>query len=279
MIEKKRIAIFAYSLEGGGAERVISLLLNRLKNKFDIHLILIESRIEYSIPSDIIIYRLGLNSQSTINKVFSLIILARKLSKYIKENRISVCMSFLSRPNFVLCLAALFGLKKQCKCIISERTCPSAYHSSLSRSAAFVSKLLVKKLYPLADLIITNSKYSKHDLTENYNILDRNISVIYNPINLQTQPFHKPKRNMTFTFVHVGRFRPEKNHLLLIRAFSELKEMPVKLILVGDGHTKERAEKEVEYLGLQDRVVFEGYNSHPFDIIYNADFMVLSSDF
>ena len=47
---KKKISIFINSIAAGGAERVVSLLLNELKTDLDIYLVLLNKKIEYDIP-------------------------------------------------------------------------------------------------------------------------------------------------------------------------------------------------------------------------------------
>ena len=47
---KKKISIFINSIAGGGAERVVSLLLNELKTDMALYLVLLTKNIEYDIP-------------------------------------------------------------------------------------------------------------------------------------------------------------------------------------------------------------------------------------
>ena len=48
----KKVAVFINSLRGGGAERIVSYLLNEGYSEFEFHLILFQKEIEYSIPED-----------------------------------------------------------------------------------------------------------------------------------------------------------------------------------------------------------------------------------
>lgn len=59
---------------------------------------------------------------------------------------------------------------------------------------------------------------------------------------------------------HVGRFFDTKNHGFLIDILDECKKrgMNVKLLLVGDGETKDAVKQKAETLGLSDDVVFAG---------------------
>lgn len=58
--------------------------------------------------------------------------------------------------------------------------------------------------------------------------------------------------------VSVGRLAKEKNCGELLRLMSELRELPVKLLLVGDGPVREELEQQCRELDIADRVVFTG---------------------
>ncbi|MEE9429088.1 MAG: glycosyltransferase [Paracoccaceae bacterium] len=62
-------------------------------------------------------------------------------------------------------------------------------------------------------------------------------------------------------FLSIGRFSPEKGHILLLRAFAAvLAENPdARLILVGDGPLQARLEAQVHELGLVEAVEFAGW--------------------
>jgi glycosyltransferase involved in cell wall biosynthesis len=62
---------------------------------------------------------------------------------------------------------------------------------------------------------------------------------------------------------HVGRFGPEKNHPLLLDAAAELKKRGalVRVILMGDGGSRERIADRAHKLKLSREVMFLGYRS------------------
>ena len=86
-----------------------------------------------------------------------------------------------------------------------------------------------------------------------------------------------------FNFVHVGRFFPQKNHLNLIKAFSKLEYENIQLILLGkgglEGDTFNQSKNLVEELGLQNKVIFAGFDNNPFKYLKKSQVFVLSSDF
>lgn len=78
--------------------------------------------------------------------------------------------------------------------------------------------------------------------------------------------------------VHVGGFKEQKGHEVLIKAYQQ-SGVENPLILVGKGKLKEKCERLVDELGLTKKVIFMGFQSNPYPFIKNAKLMVLSSNF
>ena len=78
---------------------------------------------------------------------------------------------------------------------------------------------------------------------------------------------------------HISNFRPVKRIADVISVFHRVQqELPAKLVMVGEGPEKEKAEKQSERLGLQDKVLFLG-NSNEIDrILCFSDLFLLPSE-
>lgn len=78
---------------------------------------------------------------------------------------------------------------------------------------------------------------------------------------------------------HISNFRKVKRIPDVIKVFYNIqKEMPAKLMMVGEGPEKEPAEQLCAQLGIEDRVVFFG-NSHEIDrILCYSDLFILPSE-
>lgn len=63
-----------------------------------------------------------------------------------------------------------------------------------------------------------------------------------------------------FVVGHVGRFTYAKNHVFLLEIFAEvLKKKPnAHLLLVGEGELEQQVRRQVQELGIQDKVIFTG---------------------
>ncbi|MND83866.1 putative glycosyltransferase EpsF [compost metagenome] len=83
-----------------------------------------------------------------------------------------------------------------------------------------------------------------------------------------------------FVITHVGRFVEQKNHLFLVDLIYELKESPIKLLLVGDGNTQPDIKRIVSEKNLDCKVIFLGLRDDVNDILHDlTDLFVLPSLF
>jgi glycosyltransferase involved in cell wall biosynthesis len=78
----------------------------------------------------------------------------------------------------------------------------------------------------------------------------------------------------------VARLFPEKNHIMLLRAFAEVsaKVEGARLLIVGEGSEREAILKEIERLGLEDCVEVMGVRRDVARILAASDAFALSSD-
>lgn len=78
---------------------------------------------------------------------------------------------------------------------------------------------------------------------------------------------------------HISNFRKVKRIPDVIKIFYQIQqEIPAKLLMVGDGPEKEKAEQLCEELNIQDKVIFFG-NSHEINSILNySDLFLLPSE-
>ena len=102
-MNKKNLSILIYSLAGGGAERVVSILLNELKDKYDITLVLMRNKLDYEIPKNIKIHFLEDSNpyENGIVKLLKLPYLGWKYKKFCQYNGIDISLAFMNRPSYV----------------------------------------------------------------------------------------------------------------------------------------------------------------------------------
>lgn len=116
--------------------------------------------------------------------------------------------------------------------------------------------------------------------------INREIEVIPNFINVEKMHFpnrdevHKEYApNGEKILVHISNFRPVKRVLDVIDTFKLVKEKhPSKLIMVGDGPERTKAEFRCRELGLCDDVLFLGNVKNPAEALAVADLFLLPSE-
>lgn len=100
-------------------------------------------------------------------------------------------------------------------------------------------------------------------------VKERGLVVFKNAVDCQEFAYDEQRRAVMraqlglegkFVVGHVGRFNPQKNHEFLLDIFAETyKRNPnAVLLLVGEGHLKERCQEKAARLGLGDAVRFLG---------------------
>ncbi len=191
-------------------------------------------------------------------------------------------------------LANLINIKTKGdeKCVISIR-------NFTSLNLPLDKKKVVRKFYPKADHVVAVSEVCKTDMIDHFAIREEQISVIYNPYNIEK--IHKmmvePVEDLevfglgsdslpsTNTIISVGRISEQKGFWRLIKAVALLKvKIPdIKLLILGKELKGTRYTQMLEGLiekhGLEDQVELLGFKDNPYQYLYNANLYVLSSKF
>jgi N-acetylgalactosamine-N,N'-diacetylbacillosaminyl-diphospho-undecaprenol 4-alpha-N-acetylgalactosaminyltransferase len=281
-VKKKKIAFLINSLGLGGAERVVSLLLERMNNhpELEFELILLENEIFYELPKDIKVTILSnLTWQdSALKRTLYIPLLAYRLKRYIKKNDIKFVLSFIYRADFVNVLASFLT---NYNFALSNRVNASSTYSDNSLTSK-INNFLIKTLYPKAPLVINVSHGLKNDLTKNYNIEDKKQFVIYNPYDIEkikklsNEPLELELEREK-TIVVASRLDPVKNIPMILRAFSNIEE-PLKLIIIGDGADTEKLKALSSELKIDDRVIFTGLQNNPYRYMKNSAIYISASN-
>jgi glycosyltransferase involved in cell wall biosynthesis len=285
MRDTKQIYFLLNSLAGGGAEAVAIRLSEYLPVA---NFILLERDIKYNTDKPIFFLSIHSTKTSPIIKTLSIPTYAYELSKFLETT--SPVVSFLERANFVNIISKLF---KKHKAIISVRMDQQTGHVGLRK----LNKLLVRILYPKADLIIAVSHGVKHSLI-NLGIEEEKIKVIYNPypIDQIRELAKEPLGSYEEIFKHpvlitAGRLTKQKGQWYLLRIFKALKEKhkDLKLVILGEGELKDYLVRLSQELGLKtyvwDRdalsesfdVYFLGFQKNPFKFIARSKLFVFPS--
>ncbi len=256
------------SLGFGGAERVISELANYFSdigNEVNIMLVS-NNKINYNISPKIKIIDL---SSKMVNKtglfaIFERMWLIRKLINHIKPE---VVVSFLSIINIYVCFSLMISKHKL---IVSERNDPKNDPKGVVKRAV---RLLA---YKFADGFVFQTETAKKYFSK---IIQKKSIVIANPVisNLP-EPF---KGIRSKKIIAIGRLVEQKNYPLLIYAFNEIQKEfnDYNLYIYGEGKDRNKIEKLIKMLSLEDRIILKGNVSNVHEEVVDASLYVLTSDY
>ncbi|MGC6414431.1 MAG: glycosyltransferase family 4 protein [Bacteroidia bacterium] len=110
-----------------------------------------------------------------------------------------------------------------------------------------------------SDIIIVPSEYTKKSILDFYSIDSSKLKVVYQSINPEFFKHQwEPNWEQPYIVYHSS-FNNRKNHDKLIKAFANLKDKILKLVLIGEGSEKKKIFETIETLGLSDRVEIYGH--------------------
>lgn len=275
----KKIALFAPSLRGGGAERVFTTLASRFTKKgYEVDLVLVNATGPYlkDLPDTVNV--VDLQSKRVL---FSLPLLV----KYLKIEKPDVLLSTLGHANVVALLAArLAGFKG--RVVIRQANMQTRVEGRKITIKGKTSSYLLKKICSGAAAVITLNKTMAEEFYQETGIEKEKLFIINNPvdidsISLQAQkPINHPwfQDNSQPVLLSAGRLTAQKNISILIKAFAKIqKKLNARLVLLGEGELRDELLTLVNELGLQESVDFLGFNSNPYAFMSRASLFILPS--
>ena len=136
-----------------------------------------------------------------------------------------------------------------------------------------------------SDGITAVSDYLKRETVDRFRVPADGIEVIHNFVDPELyRRGSYPCRKETFLrpdemlVMHVSNFREVKRIADVVRIFARIhKQVPAKLMFVGDGPERPRAMAEAEALGITNRVIFLGKQDSVAELMTCADLLLLPS--
>jgi len=277
------------SLEGGGAERVISTLaayLVRAKQCVITVVTLHPSSCWYDLPPSVEVRHLRTGTLCVgPGKVLAIPLLALEFARLLRALRPDATLSLLVRSNLVHLLTRWFGNRS--KIFISER-CDSMGPYSGRGLRDRVMRLLIRRLYPRATGIIAISEGVKDSLVK-LGVPGGPVVPIYNPqdvagVQLKSRGSIDADVDLgppgAKRLIAVGRLVDQKDHRTLLRALKLIREeIDARLIVLGDGPLRDSLKAYAESLGVLDAASWLGWRSNPFAIMARCDLFVFTSKY
>lgn len=268
-MNKKKLLFYINTLEFGGAERVMSNLCNQFA-QHDYTVVLVntyKSEYEYVINDEIKHIYLE-DKDKCKGFLYRNIDRILKLRRICKTENPDLIISFMTEPNTRSILATL---GTNTKTLISIRNDPKKIYSNK------LTKLIARYVFPLANGCVFQNAESKKwfpiSLQEKSEIIANQIEESF----FETNDNVKMKLN---TIVTVGRLEEQKNHAMLIKAFSQIrKEFDVNLEIWGMGSLEADLRELVNHLSLDNYIKFMGNSKNIKKEIEGCRLFVLSSNY
>ena len=280
----KKVTILALHLGYGGIEKCITSLANSLCDEYNVEIISTykldnspvfplneKIKVKYLLPGDIVKkvekYKIDLRQFHFISLIKNI------FNDYIRKNNIKELFSDikLSYKNIKARKKKMIDAIRKCDSdiIISTRDIHNNWlgkygksklkigweHNYHNNNNKYINKVVssIKNL----DYFVLVTKEQK----DFYQKLTKTKCIyIPNGIEVKDNRFAELDNN---NLISIGRLSKEKGFIDLIDIISYVKEVypNVKLNLIGDGPERERIEKHVKLLGLENNVVLQGYKN------------------
>lgn len=274
-----RVLFICPNLRGGGAERVIVMLANRLdRARFEVSLAVVDMS--------------GAVYRDKVCEGVSVIDLGRSRVRYalprlvalIRARRPDLVLSTVGHLN--LAIASVRGLVPRRTRLIARET------SVVSRNLAGEAHpwfwgFLYKRVYPRLDHVICQSRDMHDDLTSVFAFPASRASIVGNPVDIRAirrfvedvQPVNRTVSTGTCRLVAAGRLSPEKGFDILIEALALCRDSTLRLTIIGDGPEANRLKEVARARGVAAQIEFRGFVTDPYRLFAAADAFVLSSRF
>ena len=263
----KKIDIITKAMTSGGAERVIAQLANYfVTHGIRCRIITTDNQeVMYPLNEKIMVVPIGKKSN---NKIIDRVVRYSALRKVVLSDLPDVILT-MPEDTGIYAILALLGTG--IPVYVSERNNPWVMPN------VKVTRFLRKVAYPFANGIIFQTEMAKSFFPK---YIQRKGIVLPNPVDDSRIPApYEGKREKRF--VAVGRLEPQKNFSMLIEAFAEFnKEVSgYRLMIYGEGKERDKLEKLIADLGMQDIIYLPGRDKDVLNRINNAAAFILSSDY
>jgi GalNAc-alpha-(1->4)-GalNAc-alpha-(1->3)-diNAcBac-PP-undecaprenol alpha-1,4-N-acetyl-D-galactosaminyltransferase len=270
-----KVTLVIGSLEGGGAERVMSILANYwATHGWEVTLLTLVDRTKpafYQLAPQIHLKELGVEggASNLLGAVQARWHRIKTVRAAIVASQPDVVISFMNSVN-VLVLMATWNLK--IPTIVSEHIYPA--FTDVSK----FGQLMMKLAYRYADRVtlLTHNALPFYPATRGYRSIVMPNPVMTPPPDVSTAPLLK-----TPSMIAMGRLHPQKGFDLLLTAFAQIqaKYPDWHLTILGEGAMRQELEQLRAQLGLTNCVHFPGSVQNVNAYLRQAELFVMPSRF
>lgn len=291
-MKKIRLAVVIPTLEGGGTQRMVAELLHGFPTHFDVHLVLCQYRVAYSIPRHVTIHLLHSAHSPNHSIIIKLWRLGRRvfsLRSVLRSGHYDVILSFLDMNNVVTFLANRL-VSRRAPLLLVEQLVGEEFlrYERHRRRTNWLWMLSLRFAYQRASLVIVLSATMQRYVREVIGV-DRETEIIYNGVNSErffsnggvVAGLDERYSSARVRLLHVGRLCDQKNQEFLIRLFPRILECvpEAELFIVGVGENERPLRDVISRLALDGRVHLLGWKDNVADYMRLADVFLLCSNY
>jgi glycosyltransferase involved in cell wall biosynthesis len=267
---KADVAFVLPSFSGGGAERVMLILLSSLAKRFDVRLIVLNGvgPLSSLVPTSVPV--IDLHKTRLRNAVFA-------LARTLHAMRPKVIVSTMGYLNLMV-IAVVRCIMLRSRLVVREANTPQ---STINIAGPrWLGRTAYRYLYPRADAIICPSREIAEALAVLAPTADK-LTLLPNPVDELSirekarYPIRHPGKGRRF--VMAGRLTRQKGYDLALEMMEQLRDPDAHLTILGVGEEYEALHRLVTDKGLSRNVTLAGYIADPAPYFSGADALLLTS--
>lgn len=290
---KYKLLFLIESLSGGGAEKVLSTLLQHLDySKFEVNLCCITDLGKYIEEVKPYVNYTYILSNPTLLKGWGRFIYKVKHKLIYQLLPLKWIYKWYIPHNADIEISFIEGF---CTKLLSQSTNNKAIkiawiHIDLARfhwTKSIYKNITQEEIaYQQFNQLITVSETAKIGFQRKFKNVSTPIKTLYNPINSQeiiyksklTLPL-PPKKKNSVRLVSIGRFTRQKAYIRLLNIVNKLNTLkyPIELWLLGDGEQRILLETYIKENHLENIVTLWGFQDNPYIYLAQCDLFVCSS--
>lgn len=278
-----KIAIVCYPTFGGSGVMATELGMSLVDHGHEVHFIAYKKPVRLSdVNENLYFHKVNVPDYPLFNFVPYELALSTKLVGVVKQYSIDVLHVHYAIPHAYAAYMAKKMLKEQSINIPIVTTLHGTDITLVGNHPSY--KTAVTFSINKSDIVTCVSKSLKEDTINQFEI-KKEIKVIPNFIDINKYIIQQdlcvvenPIPSDKFIVSHVSNFRPVKNVSNVIKVFYNIhKEIDCKLLMIGEGPEKTKAEKMCHDLGISHRVEFLGNTNQVEKNLCHSDLFLLPS--
>lgn len=262
------VCIVLPDLRGGGAERVMIRLANKLAKLTEVTIVLASDieRSYHDISEDVKVSIL--NCKPGIRSI-------KHLLRFFSGNEYSFVIATLNMAHAVSLIRPMLPKKTKVIARLANTIgVELSYEKNIFKRGL---KLLYQYVLLLSDTVVFQSNYMQKDYVNTLKVNSEKYRVIYNPLDASQYRNVESSSKKSVRLCAVGRLDFQKDFGTLLDALSLLPECELQLDIYGTGQQYDQLAKRAIDLGIQNKVCFMGFVADLSEVLGGYDIYVQTS--